>query len=124
MTKKTIKGVTKTAGKFVLKGVTKALGLGLAGSGIIVNALSKGHIVRGIGNIVASIVCPTASVSVAEAMLAKDHASGAIGNNSIAEGITTGIRKSLEITNKLSHEIGKGLQDTGKSIGRQTDRLI
>ena len=41
MAKKKITGYAKNTGKFVLKGTTKALGLGLAGSGIVVNALSK-----------------------------------------------------------------------------------
>ena len=124
MTEKTIKGYAKSTGKYLLKGVTKALGLGLSGSGIIVNALSKGHIVRGIGNLVATVMCPVASVCVAEAMMAKNLISGIISDRNPAEGIAADIRKSGEITSKLTHEIGKGLQDTGKTINREADRLI
>lgn len=123
MAKRKITGYAKNTGKFVLKGATKALGLGLVGSGIMVNALSKSHIVRGIGLMAATVMCPVVAVCAAEALLAKNLIGGVIKDSNPMDGITKDLQKSSELSGKLIHEIGKGLQDAGKTLGRQSDKI-
>ena len=123
MAKKKITGYAKNTGKYVLKGATKALGLGLAGSGLVVNTLSKSHVVRGIGTIAATVLCPTVAICVAEAVIAKNAIAGIITDRNPMDGITADLNKSQEISGKIIHEIGKGLQSAGQTISRESDKI-
>ncbi len=123
MAKKKITGFAKNTGKYVLKGAAKTLGLGLAGSGIVVNALSKSHIVRGIGVMVATVMCPAVAICAAEAVIAKNLIEGVVTDHNPMDGITKDLQKSSEITGRLIHEIGKGMQEAGKTISRESDKI-
>lgn len=121
--KRVINGYAKNTGKYVLKNVAKALGLGLVGTGLIVSSLSKSHIVKGIGALAATVVCPMAVVCVAEAVIAKNLLEGIVTDKDPMNGITNDLRKSTELTGNILHEIGKGIGDTGHSIKREAERL-
>ena len=123
MAKKKINSYAKNTTKLVLKGATKALGLGLVGSGIAISALSKKHFVKGIGAMAVTVMCPTLTVCAIEALLAKNIVSGIINDTNTMDGLTKDLQKSSEITSKLIHEIGKGLQETGNIIGRESDKI-
>ena len=123
MAKKKITGYAKNTGKYVLKGAAKTLGLGLVGSGIVVNALSKSHIVRGIGVMAATIMCPAVAICAAEAVIAKNLIAGVVSDYSPMDGITKDLQKSNEITGRLIHEIGKGMQEAGKTISKESDKI-
>lgn len=123
MAKKKITGYAKNTGKYVLKGATKALGLGLVGSGIVVNALSKSHIVRGIGTMAATIMCPVVAVCAAEAMIAKNLIAGVVTDYNPMDGIARDLQKSNEISGRLIHEIGKGMQDVGNTLNKEADKI-
>lgn len=123
MAKKKITGYAKNTGKYVLKGATKALGLGLVGSGIVVNALSKSHIVRGIGTMAATIMCPVVAVCAAEAMIAKNLIAGVVTDYNPMDGIARDLQKSNEISGRLIHEIGKGMQEVGNTLNKEADKI-
>ena len=121
--KRVIKGYAKNTGKYVLKNVAKALGLGLVGTGFIVSSLSKSHIVKGIGTLAATIACPAAMVCVAEAVIAKKLLEGVVTDINPIEEISKDLGKSTEFTGNILHEIGKGIGDTGHFINREAERL-
>ena len=123
MAKKKITGYAKNTGKYVLKGATKALGLGLVGSGIVVNALSKSHIVRGIGTMAATIMCPVVAVCAAEAMIAKNLIAGVVTDYNPMDGIARDLQKSNEISGRIIHEIGKGMQEVGNTLNKEADKI-
>ncbi len=123
MAKKKITGYAKNTGKYVLKGATKALGLGLVGSGVVVNALSKSHIVRGIGTMAATIMCPAVAVCAAEAMIAKNLIAGVVTDYNPMDGIARDLQKSNEISGRLIHEIGKGMQEVGNTLNKEADKI-
>ena len=123
MAKKKITGYAKNTGKYVLKGATKALGLGLVGSGVVVNALSKSHIVRGIGTMAATIMCPVVAVCAAEAMIAKNLIAGVVTDYNPMDGIARDLQKSNEISGRLIHEIGKGMQEVGNTLNKEADKI-
>ena len=121
--KRVIKGYAKNPGKFILKNVAKALGMGLVGTGFMVSSLSKSHIVKSIGALAATVVCPMAVVCVAEAVIAKNLLEGIVTDKDPMNGITNDLRKSTELTGNIIHEIGKGIGDTGHFINREAERL-
>ena len=123
MAKRKITGYAKNTGKYVLKGAAKTLGLGLAGSGIVVNALSKSHIVRGIGTMAATVMCPAVAVCAAEAMVAKNLIAGIVTDYSPMDGIAKDLQKSNEISGRLIHEIGKGMQEVGNTLSKEADKI-
>ena len=123
MAKKRITCYAKNTSRLILKGATKTLGLGLASSGTVVSALSKNRIVKGIGAMAATVVCPTLTVCTIEALIAKNLIAGVIYDTSPMDGITKDLQKSGEISNRLMHEIGKGLQETGNTLSKESDKI-
>ena len=122
--KRVINGYAKNTGKFVLKNVTKALGMGLVGTGFMVSSLSKRHEVRSIGALAATIVCPMAVVCVAEAVIAKNLLEGIVTDKDPREGITKSLGNSMALIGTLGHAIGKGIGDIGHFISREAEERL
>lgn len=121
--KRVINGYAKNTGKFVLKNVAKALGIGLVGTGFMVRSLSNRHIVKSIGALAATVACPVVAVCVAEAVIAKNLLEGVVTNKDPMEAITKDLGNSTALIGNLGHAIGKGIGDIGHSIDREAERL-
>lgn len=136
--KKIIKGITKTTGKYTLKGLGK--GVELAGVGTIktVNALVRNpqvqKIATGAGMLAASVMIPTVGVGLISMLGLKYTVDKALlgKNKGMVDEITDILRMGNSVTRKASDKIlspvlskmDKGINKLGKNYQDKIDNLF
>lgn len=114
-------GYAQNTGKFLLKGAAKTFGIGLAGTGLMVESLSKSHAVRSIGlgatMIGASVVCPAIPAITLMGIGAKTVINGMMGmENPAGAAVKECIESGNKLTGSLMNAMGKAMKTVGKDL--------